>query len=425
VAVYIIIIIVGVIGSAFISGSEASFISVNKLRVRHLAAGGDKNARAVTRVVDEHQKFFGTVLLTGNALNVLVASVVTSLAIRLWGNTGNTVAIAAIATTVAIVVFTDLTPKSISTLMSERWALTTARIIRGLMIIAGPVVYVFTLIPRGIVHLLGGHEALTTPTITEGELRMLIDMGEAEGTVEAEQGEMLENVFRFGELEVREVMTPRNEIVWVAAGMTLREFLDLYREHTHSRFPVYEDDFDDVVGILSVKDIVRSIAEGTMDAERPVARVMYTALFTPETKPLDELFTAMQRSGRGIALVVDEFGGIAGLVTMTRLLEQIVGRTGEEGRLPEERFIVVDAHTFDLEGGMSIDEANARLELGIPDGDYETVAGFALDQMQRIPAEGDSFRRDSLRFQVTEMEDNRIVKVRVRRRATTREQTSA
>jgi len=220
-------------------------------------------------------------------------------------------------------------------------------------------------------------------------------------------------------------MTPRNEIVWVAAGMTLREFLDLYREHTHSRFPVYEDDFDDVVGILSVKDIVRSIAEGTMDAERPVARVMSTALFTPETKPLDELFTAMQRSGRGIALVVDEFGGIAGLVTMTRLLEQIVGRTGEEGRLPEERFIVVDAHTFDLEGGMSIDEANARLELGIPDGDYETVAGFALDQMQRIPAEGDSFRRDSLRFQVTEMEDNRIVKVRVRRRATTREQTSA
>ncbi|NQU96038.1 MAG: DUF21 domain-containing protein, partial [Chloroflexi bacterium] len=222
-AVYIIIIIVGVIGSAFISGSEASFISVNKLRVRHLAAGGDKNARAVTRVVDEHQKFFGTVLLTGNALNVLVASVVTSLAIRLWGNTGNTVAIAAIATTVAIVVFTDLTPKSISTLISERWALTTARIIRGLMIIAGPVVYVFTLIPRGIVHLLGGHEALTTPTITEGELRMLIDMGEAEGTVEADQGEMLENVFRFGELEVREVMTPRNEIVWVAAGMTLRE----------------------------------------------------------------------------------------------------------------------------------------------------------------------------------------------------------
>ena len=420
-AVYIIILIVGVIGSAFISGSEASFISVNKLRVRHLAAGGDRNARAVTRIVDEHQKFFGTVLLTGNALNVLVASVATSLAIRLWSNTGNVVAIATIATTVAIVVFTDLTPKSISTLISERWALTTARIIRGLMIVAGPVVYVFTLIPRGVVHLLGGHEALTTPTITEGELRMLIDMGEAEGTVEAEQGEMLENVFRFSELEVREVMTPRNEIVWVAAGMTLREFLDLYREHPHTRFPVYEDDFDDVVGILSIKDVVQSVAGGTIDTERPVATVMRTALFAPETKPLDDLFTDMQRSGHGIALVVDEFGGIAGLVTMTRLLEQIVGRTGEEGRLPEERFIVVDAHTFDLEGGMSIDEANTRLELNIPDGDYETVAGFVLDQMQRIPAEGDSVRHDSLRFQVTEMEDNRIVKVRVRRRSTASE----
>ena len=420
--VYIIILVAGIIASAFISGSEASFISVNKLRVRHLAAGGDRRARAVTRVVDEHEKFFGTVLLTGNALNVLIASVATSLAISLWSNTGNVVAITTVATTVAIVVLTDLTPKSISTLASERWALTTARIIQGLMTVAGPFVYVFTLIPRGLVHLLGGREALTSPTVTEGELRMLIDMGEAEGTVEADQGEMLENVFRFGELEVREVMTPRNEIVWVAAGMTLREFLDLYREHPHTRFPVYEDDFDDVVGILSIKDVVRSVARGTIDTERPVATVMRTALFAPETKPLDDLFTTMQQSGHKMALAVDEFGGIAGLVTMTRLLEQIVGRTGEEGSRPEEQFIVVDAHTFDLDGGMSIDEANNRLGLNIPEGDYETVAGFVLDEMQRIPAEGDFFRHDFLRLQVTEMEGTRIVKVRVRRRSTAPEE---
>jgi len=425
VTVYIVILIVGIIGSAFISGSEASFISVNKLRVRHLAAGGDRRARAVTRVVDEHEKFFGTVLLTGNALNVVIASVATSLAIKLWSNTGNVVAIATVVITVAIVVLTDLTPKSISTLASERWALTTAAVIRGLMTIAGPLVYVFTLLPRGIVHLLGGREALTTPTVTEGELRMLIDLGEAEGTVEADQGEMLENVFRFGEMEVREVMTPRNEIVWVAAGTTLREFLDLYREHPHSRFPVYEDDFDDVVGILSVKDVVRSVAEGAIDTDRPVATVMHTALFAPETKLLDDLFTAMQQSGHRIALVVDEFGGIAGLVTMTRLLEQIVGRTGEEGSLPEERFIVVDAHTFDLEGGMGIDEANTRLELNIPDGDYETIAGFVLDQMQRIPAKGDFFRHDFLRLQVIEMEGTRIAKVRVRRRSTARDEPPA
>ncbi|MBM3956936.1 MAG: HlyC/CorC family transporter, partial [Gemmatimonadetes bacterium] len=382
--VYIIILIAGIVASAFLSASEASFISVNKVRVRHLAAGGNRSARAVIRVVDEHQKFFGTVLLTNNAVNTVLAAVATSLAIRLWGNTGDVVAIAAIVITAALVVLTDLTPKSVATLISEKWALATGTIIRGLMTIAGPLVYVFTLIPRGIVHLLGGHEALTTPTITEGELRMLIDLGEAEGTVEAEQGQMLESVFRFGELEVRDIMTPRNEIVWVPAAMTLGDFLGLQREHSHSRFPVYEDDFDDVVGILSIKDVVRALAEGTADMSRPAARVMRTALFVPETKPVDELFTRMQRSGHRIALVVDEYGGISGLVTMTRLLEQIVGPTGEEGSRPDERFIAVDAHTYDLDGGMSIVEANTRLDLGIPEGDYETVAGFVLDQLQRI-----------------------------------------
>jgi len=425
VAVYIIIIVLGIIGSAFISGSEASFISVNKLRVRHLAAGGDKRARAVTRVVDEHEKFFGTVLLTGNALNVVVASVATSLAIRLWSNTGNTVAIATVIITVVIVVVTDLTPKSISTLASERWALATARIIRWLMTAVGPFVYVFTLIPRGLVHLLGGREALTTPSVTEGELRMLIDLGEAEGTVEADQGEMLENIFRFGELEVREIMTPRNEIVWVPSGTTLREFLELYQEHPLTRFPVFEDDFDDVVGILSIKDVVRSVASGAIGEEQPVARVMRTALFVPETKPLDDLFAMMQQLGHKMALIVDEYGGIAGLITMTRLLEQVVGRTGEEGSRPEERFIVVDAHTLDLDGAMTIDEANTRLELGIPEGEYETIAGFVLDQVQSIPREGIVFRHDFLRLQVTQMEGNRVAQVRVRRRSTAPEQTES
>ena len=165
---------------------------------------------------------------------------------------------------------------------------------------------------------------------------MLIDMGEAEGTVEATQGQMLEKIFRFGETEVSEVMTPRPEIIWVNADTRFSEFLDIYREHPHTRFPVYDEEEDDVVGVLSVKDAMASLAGGELDLDQPVARIMRTALFVPETKRLDDLFDMLQQTGDKMALAVDEFGGIAGIITLTRVVEQIVGRTGEEGRRPQD-----------------------------------------------------------------------------------------
>ena len=418
-AITIIIFVVGLALVALLSSSEASLISVNKIRVRHRAAEGDKGARAVLDVVNNYEKLFAAVSLTGNVLIILVASLGDRLAIRLLGDLGESVAglaLATAATTLLVVMFGEITPKSLAALAAEKWSLVVARPTRLLMRIESPLLYAFALIPRAITNLLGGREALMTPSVTEGELRMLIDMGEAEGTVESAQGEMLENVFRFGETEVREVMTPRNEIQWIGAGTTLREYLDIYRLHPHSRFPVYEDDLDDVAGILSTKDVVRSLAEGVAQPDEPITRLMRTALFVPETKRLDDLFTIMQQLGHKIVLVVDEFGGIAGLVTLTRALEQIVGRTGEEGTRHKEPFITIDENTYDIDGVMTVDEANDRLGLGIPEGDYETVAGFVLELAQRIPRQGEGFRHGDFRIVVSKMDDNRVVKVRVRRR---------
>jgi putative hemolysin len=263
--------------------------------------------------------------------------------------------------------------------------------------------------------LFGGKEALSSPIVTPGELRTLIDLGEAEGTVEESTGEMLENIFRFGEMEVRDVVTPRPDIVWVQAEATFREFMNSYRVSPHTRFPVFDTDHDDVVGILSVKDVLAMMSESNLDFDQPVINLMRHTYFVPETKRLDDLFEEMQESGHKMALIVDEFGGIAGLITLTRLVEQIVGRTGEEGLKPERRFVTVNENTFVLDGGLEIGEANDELGLDIPEGDYETIAGFFLEQAQQQPDIGSRVRFGNLRMQIAEVDGTKITSIRVRR----------
>ena len=414
-AIAIIVIAIGLLGSAFISASEAALISVNKVRIRRLAEEGNPRAAAAMRVTAEHERFFGAILLTGNVLNIMVTAVATSVTIQIFDS--NNVLVVALATAVAavlIVVAGELTPKSVATLMNEQWSLISARPVLYLMIATGPIVWFFAAIPRLVVRLMGGRQALITPTVTEGELRMLIDVGEEEGTVESARGEMLEGVFRFGEMQVADVMSPRNEIIWVEAGTMVRDFLKLYQRTQHTRFPVFEDDEDDVVGILSIKDVMQSLAENPDDLDRPVTNLMRKPYFVPESAPLLDLFESLQSDGHKIALVVDEFGGIAGVVTLTRILELIVGRTGEEGLKPSQQIVSIGENTFELDGGMSIDEANDRLDLDLPDGDYNTIAGFVLETVQRIPQEGYRFRFNELRFRIIKIEGNKISGVEVR-----------
>ncbi|NQW18179.1 MAG: HlyC/CorC family transporter [Chloroflexi bacterium] len=414
-AVSIIIIVIGLLGSAFISASEAALISVNKVRMRRLAEEGDVRAQATIRVTREHEKFFGSILLTGNVFNIMVTAVATSVTIQIFdNNNGFVVALATAIAAVMIVIAGELTPKSVATLVSERWSLIAARPVWYLMVATAPIVWFFAAFPRLVVRMMGGKQALITPTITEGELRMLIDVGEEEGTVESARGEMLESVFRFGEMQVADVMSPRNEIIWVESGTMVRDFLDLYQRTQHTRFPVFEDDEDDVVGILSIKDVLQSLAENPDDLNRPVTNLMRKPYFVPESARLRDLFDSLQSEGHKIALVVDEFGGIAGVVTLTRILELIVGRTGEEGLQPSQQIVSIGENTFELDGAMSIDEANDRLDLHIPDGDYNTVAGFVLENVQRIPESGFRFRFNDLRFRVTAVDGNKISRVEVR-----------
>ena len=403
--------------SALVSASEASIIAVNKIRIKHLSQEGNRRAKLISKIQENFEDFFATILFIGNLLNITVATIGTSLAINIIGeNSATAILIASLITTILIVVIGELTPKAISTINPEKWALATSDIVTILIKATRPLVFIFALIPKTLNKIFRSNDKNSSPSVTKGELRMMIDVGEEEGTVNIDQGEMLENVFRFAETEAKEIMTPRNKIEWVHLETSFSDFLNVYKSHPHSRFPVYDDDYDDVVGILSTKDVMTSIASKKLKDSSVVSSIMRTPLFIPESKRLDELFTLMRKTGNKVSLIVDEFGGISGLITLTSLIEKIVGSTGEEGIRPKEKYILIEPNTYEIDGEMNIDEANDQLDLNIPEGDYETIAGFILENFQKIPMIGDKTSYGNLRITVNEIENSRISKVRIRKR---------
>jgi len=242
----------------------------------------------------------------------------------------------------------------------------------------------------------------------------MVTVGRDEGAVESGEAEMIRRVLEFGDRHVREVMTPRPEVIWVELGTTIRQFLDLYNVNYHTRFPVYQEQIDNVVGIVAVKDVMRLLSGGA-DLDAPVTESVRPPLFVPETKRGQELFDEMRASGNQIAMIADEFGGVAGLVTLKRLVEDIVGKVGDEDQAIVDEIVEVNEDTFDLDAAMSIADFNEHLELELPSGEYETVAGFVLEQLGNVPVIGDQVAYQNLHFAVTEMRGVRIVQVRLTR----------
>ena len=387
------------------------------MRIKHLSQEGNRRAKLISKIQDNFEDFFATILFIGNLLNITVATIGTSLAISIIGeNSATAILIATVVTTVVIVVIGELTPKAVSTINPEKWALATSDVVSNLIKFTKPLVFIFALIPKTINKIFRSNSKDSIPSVTKGELRMLIDVGEEEGIVNIDQGEMLENVFRFAETEAKEIMTPRNNIEWVHFETPFSDFLKIYKNHPHSRFPVFDDNYDDVVGILSTKDVMTSLATNKLSDKSVVSSIMRTPLFIPESKRLDELFTEMRRTGNKVSLIVDEFGGVSGLITLTSLIEKIVGSTGEEGIRPKEKYIIIEPNTYEIDGAMNIDEANNQLDLNIPEGDYETIAGFILENFQKIPDIGEKTSYGNLRITINEVEGSRISKVRIRKR---------
>ncbi|HAL49377.1 MAG: HlyC/CorC family transporter [SAR202 cluster bacterium] len=399
--------------SAFFSSSEAAYLSLQRTRITHLVSIGAPGAKRVANMISQPERLLSTILLGNNLVNVAFTSVITVTVVKYVGegNEGQGVAIATFVATAILLLLGEIIPKTVAVKKSERVAFVYASPLKWTEYLLLPFVLILQWITRRLNAMLG--DTTSRGSITEGELRTLIDIGEAEGTFEASEAEMLENVFQFGDQQVREVMTPRTEIQFLQRGSTFQEFLEVYSENVHTRFPIYDDSPDNIVGIISAKDILKRLASGDIEIDQTATDDIREALFVPETKRVSELFNELRHSGNQMAMIIDEFGGMAGLVTLKRLLEVVVGPVGEEGEALEEEYHEIDENTFLVDGGMSIQEASDELAIELRAGEFETIAGFALDVLGHIPSEGESFEQGNLKLEIVRMEYLKIEQIRI------------
>ena len=400
--------------SAFFSGSEAALLSVQRVRIQHMASTGVKGAPRVARMVERPDRLLPPILLGNNMVNTAAAALATAVAISALDNEAQGILVATIGVTAILLVFGETIPKTVAAQHPERLAILVALPVQWIEWALFPAVVVLQRISGTVLKLVGapgGQRAV----ITEEEIKTMVTVGRDVGAVEHGEAEMIRRVFEFGDRRVSEVMTPRTEIVWVERDTTLRGFLSIYDEHYHTRFPVFDGPVDNVVGVLSVKDVVRAIARGSLSQDDSVTTAMRSPYFVPETKLVGGLLEEMRSAGHQLAMLADEFGGVAGLVTLKQLVEEIVGPVGEEGEPPEEEVVALSENTFEVDAGLQVEEANERLDLGLPEGEYETVAGFILERLGRIPEVNYQFTYRGLHFRITEMRGMKIERVMVTR----------
>ena len=396
--------------SAFFSGSEAALLSVQRVRIQHLVSVKTAGAARVARMVERPDKLLPPILLGNNFVNTAVAAVTTAAAITVVGNQGEGVLIATVIATVLLLIFGEAIPKTVAARHAERTAILVALPIQWLSWLLLPASFVLERISAVFLFLSGGSAVRTAVTVEE--IKTMVTVGREAGTVERGEAEMIRRVLEFGDRRVQEVMTPRPEIVWVEQGATIRDFLELYGEKYHTRFPVFDGSEDNVSGLVAVKDVMRLLAGGA-SLDSPATTTIRPATFVPETKLVQELFDEMRASGEQLVMIADEFGGVAGLVTLKRLIEGIVGPVVDEDQPQPEEVVELGENAFDVDAGASIADVNERLGIDIPKGAYETVAGFLLEQLGSIPEVGAAIEHDGLRFIVTDMDGVRVDRVRV------------
>jgi len=407
---YLVLLFVCLLLSAFFSSSEIAFFALQRVKVEHLVSTKVKGAERVARMIQRPDRLLSIILLGINLVNTAAAVLATALAIKYlpeeWG-----IVIATIGLTIILLIFCETTPKVIAARHAERLSLVSARPLGVLLWIFTPFVVGLSWIASGLSKLVGGTSA-PRALAGEEEIRTMISVGHREGSVEESEAELLHKVFDFGDRPVREVMVPCPEVVFIEQGAKLADFFALYAQYPLSRFPVFQENMDNVVGILAIKDVLMAQAKGTIDNGSIIDDLVRPAYFTPESKRINRLFAEMRDKNYQMCVVVDEFGGTAGVVSLSRLVEEIVGPVGDELAVVEKEYEIINEYTFQIDGGMRIEEANEEMGLDLPEGDdYETVAGFVLHLLGYIPEVNEQLRYKDLKLVITEMRGVKIEKI--------------
>lgn len=407
--IYLALFFICLLIAAFFCSAETAFVSIQRLRLEHLVRTNHPKAKTVARILENPEKLLATVLFGINLFETAVATLGTVIAVTVWEqNLG--LALATIIITVITLIFAELIPKSLAVRHSERLALLYAGPIEVISYILYPFVYVLNHIGIRFTRL-AGEETSLKPIVSEEELHTAIEVGEEQGIWEEGQAEMLHKAFEFADRPVKEVMQPRTEVAWLKQGATLAEFLEAYRRFPYSRFPVYRDTIDDVIGVISIKDVLMAQANNSLTKDSRLDDLVRPVHFVPETKKLGELLAEMRDHNYHMVIVVDEYGGVVGVATLEHLTAEIMGKIGDELASKKKDFVTIDANTFEIDAGLRIEDVNEELELNLPPGDYETVAGFILSHLGRIPKQGEHLQYKDLKLTILEMRGRKIERI--------------
>ncbi len=403
-----IIFIVLVALSGFFSGSETALMSVNKIRIRELANEGDKKAEIVDRLLADHTRLLATILIGNNLVNIAASAIATSLAIEVFGSSG--VGIATGIVTLIILIFGEITPKSIGNRRAVKYSKLVAPVLFWMERLLSPLISLFVIVIRLFV---GEGNLLSTSFLSEEEIRRFVNVSEEEGVIKRTERKMINSIFEFDDTTVREVMVPRIDMVGVEEKATIRQLVKLAVDKGHSRIPVFQESIDRITGIIYVKDLLQLLIDNE-DEDIVVKEYMRSAYFIPESKKINELLTEMRKRKVHISIVLDEYGGTAGLITIEDLLEEIVGDIQDEYDLEPKQIEYLNEHELLLDARINIDELNEILPEPILDEEnYETISGFILYQLGHLPKEGEKLEIDNFTIQVDKILENRLEKIKI------------
>lgn len=402
-SIQLLVLLVLLLLSAFFSSSETALTTVNKIRIRNLAEDGDKRAKTVLKLTDNPSKMLSAILIGNNIVNLSASSLATTLAISVGGS--RLVGIATGVLTLLILVFGEITPKTVATISSEKIALTFAGPIYMIMCVLTPVIYLVNKLSFAVLFILRVDPNRKQEAITEDELRTIVEVSHEEGVIESEEKKMINNVFDFGDAVARDVMVPRIDMAFVDVSATKDELLNIFRQEKYTRYPVYEDTTDNVIGIINIKDIF--LADG--GDEFNIRKYLRQPYYTYEFKKVSELMLEMRESPSNIVIVLDEYGATAGLITLEDMLEEIVGEIRDEYDEDEdEAFVRLSATEYLVEGSMKLDDLNDRLDTHLESEDYDSIGGLVIGLLDHLPEEGEEVTVDHLRLVVEKVEKNRI-----------------
>lgn len=408
--VQLIILIFLLLLSAFFSSSETALTTVNKIRMRTLSESGNKRADRVLRVTDDSGKMLSAILIGNNIVNLSASSLATSLAIHYFGNVGAGIATGIL--TFLILIFGEVTPKTLATIKADSIALAIAGIIDVLMKILTPVIFIINKLSIGLLFLLRINPKDGSQQMTEEELRTIVDVGQETGVIENEERNMIHNLFDFGDAEAKEIMIPRIDMTFVQVDATYQEVLDVFRQDMFTRLPVYEDTTDNVIGIINMKDFLLEQDDETFSV-RSMLRDPY---FTYEHKNTADLFLEMRKSSISLAIVLDEYGVTAGLITLEDLLEEIVGEIRDEYDADEEDDITqISDREFYVLGSANLDDVSDALGYSFESDDYDTIGGYCLGLLGHLPEKNEIIiTDDNVLLRIDRMDKNRIERVYIK-----------